>query len=223
MNNVLATLMIFFTGVLGNVLAQTSAANGLQSVTLLSPFVHDGPRTVHVDEERGRLSCLNLKTLDQSRCHWTGTMDYGTRVGDNQDIFKIEIAQTEQTRVIDLGKHEWTDSFDVPYIRPWPRLRPGENRSVALNASGTRAPDGKTYAHTDLNNQVSSSVQGKAGLTRSDVYDPLTVAIEGHIYAIRVLDDKDDFYLLVRVEKVVQGNSATITFKKVPSPKAPVF
>ena len=51
--------------------------------------------------------------------------------------------------------------------------------------------------------------------------DPIfTRAIPGHIYVIRVVDEVEDFYVLFRVESLVRGDNCTITWKRVPAPRA---
>jgi hypothetical protein len=204
--------------------AHSQTNDDLQRVELLSPFVtiSESPHKVQWDKERAKVSCLSLRSLTQEHCLMTNSIGYGNRIGDHRDLFSIEVNQ-EQTRMIDLGKHDWSDKFDVPYIRPWAKLKPGESRSIAFNASGTKAPDGKTYAKTSLANQVSSGVKKGSGNVYEDNYNPLVEATEGHMYAVRVLDSKNDFYVLLRADKVVTGTSVVISFKKVPSPKGPVF
>jgi hypothetical protein len=197
----------------------------LQRVELLSPWVliSESPHKVQWDKERAKASCLDLRTLAQGHCQMTNSIGYGDRIGDHRDLFAIEIGPDQQTRIVDMGKHDWSDKFDVPYIRPWAKLKPGESRFVAFNASGTTAPDRKTYAKTSLANQVKSGVKKESGNMYEENYTPLMEAIEGHMYAVRVLDSKNDYYILLRADKVVTGTSVAISFKKAPSPQGPIF
>ena len=205
--------------------AYSQTNDDLQRVELLSPFVviSESPHKVQWDKERAKASCLDLHTLIQEHCLMTNSIGYGDRIGDHRDLFAIQIGPGQQTRIVDLGKHDWSDKFDLPYIRPWAKLKPGESRSIAFNASGTTAPDGKTYAKTRLANQVKSGVKKESGNVYEDNYTPLMEAIEGHMYAVRVLDSKNDYYILLRADKVVTGTSVAISFKKALSPKGPVF
>jgi hypothetical protein len=38
---------------------------------------------------------------------------------------------------------------------------------------------------------------------------------QGHIYAFRVVDGADDFYLLMRVDELVRGKRATVSTRKI--------
>jgi len=69
-------------------------------------------------------------------------MSYGGRIGDHWDTFYLPGNKDSQTRLVDLGKLSWADKIVVPPIEPWPKLQPGEVRSVSVNVSGVNGRDG---------------------------------------------------------------------------------
>src|SRR5262245_4279744 len=71
---------------------------------------------------------------------------YGTRVGDNWDIFNVGGGPTPQTRMVRIGKYKWEDKFTVPHVEPWAKLAPGEKRTVSFNTSGGDGHDGSDGA-----------------------------------------------------------------------------
>ena len=55
----------------------------------------------------------------------------------------------------------------------------------------------------------------------ADDYSPLIEAKEGHKYADRVIDEKNDYYLLLRVDEIEQGRKVQVSIKKIDAPKDP--
>jgi hypothetical protein len=45
-------------------------------------------------------------------------------------------------------------------------------------------------------------------------------AIVGHLYAIHVVTDTQDFYALFRVEALTRGDNCTVSWRWVPAPAA---
>lgn len=222
---------------------------GVQTVELLSPFVYDAKDKAIWDQTRYPNSCLNLVTL-KFGCGSGVTVDYGTRIGVNRDLFKISGGAVGRTRMVAVGKFAWTDKFTVPYVEPWAPLAPGERRQVSMNASGANGvagepggsgasgiggmngdgtftparpsvtstvprTTGKSFATAPVTEQVSSKVIGKDGKERIDPYTPLTHLKKDHMYAVRVVDESHDYYILVRVDEVVTGDRIRISFLKL--------
>jgi hypothetical protein len=218
-----------------------SAPEKIVKVELYSPWESVGGKVQY----SGRLfsrRCLDLVSLEQ-RCGGQVALSYGNRFGENWDIFAVDARDDSQTRMVDLGLLDWTDSFEVPWIQPWAKLRSGEQRNVAVNTSGSDGASGapgmngdgtsprpkkskprsEGYADKPVAKQVSSVVQTEEGRNWSDNYTPFTQITKGHIYAVRVLDPQNAFYILIRVDDVIRGTKAAISFKKVDGPKKPVF
>lgn len=223
---------------------------GVQSVELVSAFVYDAKDKAKWDQSRYPLMCLDLVTFKHG-CGIGVTVDYGTRIGVNRDLFKINGGAVSRTRMVQIGKYAWTDKFTVPYVEPWAPLAPGERRHVTMNASGgsgaageTGMPGsagiggmngdgtfsatpavvktnaaartgGKSYATASVTEQVSSKVVGKDGKERSDPYTPLTQIKKDHMYAVRVVNETRDYYVLIRVDEVVTGDRIKISFVKL--------
>jgi hypothetical protein len=242
----------FLVGVLfaSGISAQDRTLPGLRSIELLSPFVNDSTgKTIGLDQTRYARSCLDLVTLDHG-CDREVSLDFGTQIGINRDLFKVNGGKVDRTRMVLIGKYQWTDNFVVPFIEPWSALAPGERRHLAFNASGGDGADGspglpgiagmngdgtytltaipvpaprqiptrekrKDYATADLTEQVSSKVVGRDGVSRPDVYTPLMTVKEDHIYAVRLIDESRDYYVLIRVDEVVSGDRIKISLLKL--------
>jgi hypothetical protein len=129
-----------------------------------------------------------------------------------------------------LGAFDWADSFSVPAVEPFPKLKEGEQRVVAVDASGADGEDGAPGAPAADGDGVTRErarpeVEGPAPAPRRPKrdgvpkVDPIFVkAVAGHMYVIRVVDDAHDFYVLFRVEALVRGDNCTISWKRIPPP-----
>lgn len=179
-------------------------------------------------------------------CRETLCIVYGSRFGNNWDIFNIGGGATSQTRMVRIGKYNWTDNFKVPNVEPWPELKPGEKRTVSFNTSGGDGADGgdgssgrgsaqdirsgdlsavgsmqnQGYANAHLDRQVSSAVKTADGKTRKDNYSPVLEAKLGYMYVVRVKDPIRDYYVLVRVDELKRGERMVISYKKMEIPKS---
>ena len=212
----------------------------IKRADLLSPWDIAGTKVAY-NRDRRRLSCLDLVRLEQV-CDGAETLSYGNRAGKNWDIFAIFGGRDSQTRMIDLGAHDWNDRIEVPEVEPWPALKQGENRTITINTSGADGRDGAAgrpgrnadgsfpvettsrgrkasrpkqmvdYANAPLDRQVSSSItmSGKAPIP--DKYNPFTEVIKGHMYFIHVVDGENDHYILLRVDDLVRGSKASISY-----------
>lgn len=230
-------LVLFFAlSLLFKVAAQSS---GLPEVTLYSPnkYEHSFKRA---------LFNFEIGKLTQSQEAWD--LNYGSiYIGDDYDWFESSTAQGNWSVIRDLGALLWTTDFKVPVVDPLPKLKPGEQRHITVDASGADGADGKPgspgrpgidgepSASTRFPNNdaqvldATSSVttdataQSKSSRPKNDgksKVDPLFVkAIVGHIYVIHVVDETRDYYALFRVEVLQRGDNCTISWKLIPAPE----
>lgn len=63
-------------------------------------------------------------------------VSYGARLGKNWDIFNVGSGQVNRTRMVSIGKRNWTDRIVIPHVEPWAALAPGERRLVTFDTSG---------------------------------------------------------------------------------------
>ena len=216
--------------------AQAGAPADVKRAELYSPweFVEGKPR--NNESLRGR-SCLDLITLEQ-RCGSFEGLSYGNRFGVNWDIFHVHNIGESQTRIADLGKLDWTDDFEVPAIQPWSRLRRGESRNISVNVSGADGQDGapgmngdgtytpserrgvkrEGFADKPIDKQVSAARKTESGSAYPEKYMPFIEVKKGHIYGVRVVNAASDFYLLIRVDDLLRGVRANISYKKLDGP-----
>jgi hypothetical protein len=165
-------------------------------------------------------------------------LNYGSLyVGEDLDWFEVSAATGVRSAFRDLGVLDWTDSFSVPVVEPFPKLKEGEQRTVTLDASGADGEDGAPGAPgkpgqpgADWDGVVRQKPQPaptpapaqprrpkRDGVPK---VDPIFAkAVAGHMYVIHVVDKDEDFYALFRVESLVRGDNCTITWKRVPTPQ----
>jgi hypothetical protein len=133
----------------------------------------------------------------------------------------------------------------VPYVEPWTALAPGEKRAITVNASGDSIPSSSiskkgsvviadmngngtftpkmrstnstalTYATANVKQQVSSTVRGNDGKVRNDPYSPLVEVKRNYMYVVHVVDQRQDYYMLIHVDDVVHGESVKLSFIKI--------
>lgn len=114
---------------------------------------------------------------------------------NNEDWFEVvSVKESGRTVIRDLGPQAWSDDIAVPALTPLPELKPGESRTTGVDASAD------THAKWAKTNGVFAKV------------------LVGHLYAVRVVQEGADFYVLFRVEAHEQDKSCAITWKVVPAP-----
>jgi len=90
-----------------------------------------------------RANCFNLEAGSLVTADRRCDLLYGTiYVGDDFDWFQSWAAAGNRSVIKDLGPQLWTDTFTVPVIEPLPKLKPGEQRRVVIDASGADGADG---------------------------------------------------------------------------------
>ena len=82
----------------------------------------------------------------------------------NWDLFQINGGYVDRTRMVEIGKYNWTDKFTVPYVEPWPALSPGEKRAITVNASGGSGAAGAPGKRGE---------DGVAGMNGDGTYTPV--------------------------------------------------
>ena len=117
----------------------------LISHAFLWPKPVKGQKTVAMTQETYDKPRFDLVTLKHG-CTSTLCITYGSRFGNNWDIFNIGGGAVSQTRMVQIGKYKWTDKFQVPDVEPWAALAPGERRTVSVNTSGADGVDGSNGA-----------------------------------------------------------------------------
>jgi hypothetical protein len=177
-----------------------------------------------------------------------GDLGYGSLyVREEFDWLQSSSAQGNRSVIKVLGPLSWTSDFKIPVVEPLRKLKPGEQRMIAIDASGADGKDGASTwpGRLDSAERASSGVLPDrnfdprggnefAPTTPISIeprrpsqpkhdgtlrVDPLFVrAIPGHIYVIHVVDDLRDFYALFRVEALQRGDQCTISWKSIPEP-----
>jgi len=195
--------------------------NAASSVTLYSAF-HD--RT-------GARGCLRFQPDTQKGpgCD----VRYGTgRIGDEWDWLESSSARESRSVIKDLGAYEWARLPKIPAVEPFPKLKPGEQRSFSIEAwgadgkdgwpglQGRQGADGDGIVRTDPHEKIpppAPPIRPKrpAGVKVSPVLVKATV---GHMYVIHVVDETRDFYVLFRIDKITRGDNCTISWQMVPAP-----
>lgn len=210
--------------------AQSQTESLLSRATLYS---HSGHPDKNVND------CFSFEERNASNCEdginekWD--LRYGgLRLGDDWDWFDVS-GGFARTRISYVGKFAWTDSFEVPVIEPFPKLKEGEQRIVTISANGNKGVDGKpsergangvnedgTITPSPNENAVSFEVSETKVEKKPKVDGRFAEAVVGNMYAIRVVDENLDFYVLFRVESLVRGDNCTISWKRIPSPESKV-
>jgi hypothetical protein len=141
--------------------------------------------------------------------------------GEDLDWFMVGTQAPVRTGILNLGPHRWEDKIGLPSLEPYPKLKPGETREATVDfASATE--------ETATGNSSSMSVVREEISRRSFMKPPnlkilrtsseIVKVIEGHMYLLRVRDDVHDFYVILRVDKVVPGKSVRLSWRHFGTP-----
>jgi hypothetical protein len=79
-------------------------------------------------------------------------------------------------------------------------------------------PRSKDYASAPISEQVSSTIKGTDGQVRKDSYTPYVDAKQGYMYAVHVVEGEKDYYVLIRVEEIVDGKQIKLSYLKLDLP-----
>jgi hypothetical protein len=166
-----------------------------QAVTLYAPW--DKAHTKY-DEKRAWFSFeYGVRGTEDKRIsgdEW-GDLGYGFMAINDEDWFTLGPGRDDRSVIKDLGVHTWFDSFVVPQLTPLPKLAPGAERQITVDAS---ADTHKKWAETN------------------GIFAKIVV---GHVYAVHVRRGVTDFYTLFRVEQHEQQAQCTISWKRIPAPE----
>lgn len=241
MMRVLTAVLVLVAGIQIPAIAQTTDKfPQRKTIVLMSPFDVSGRKTTVIPNSYGK-NCMNLITLELG-CGRFPSVDFGTRIGKNINLFKISGATYDQTRMVRIGEHKWTDNFLIPDVEPWAPLAPGERRNVVINASGADGADGKPgrsgdgtfpesprhttgikgidYANAPVGLQVTSSLKNSKGKYAKSDYSPIVEARKGSVYVVRVVEQEHDHYVVIRVDEIEDGKNITLSYFKIQPPVA---
>lgn len=161
-----------------------------QRVTLRPP--HDRARTRY-DETVAALSFKTGRHKLPNSTDWD--LGYGFLNISDEDWFQVGTIPRDKRSVMkELGKYDWTDSFDVPVLEPLPELKEGQNRTIGVDSSAD--------THKGWARDTSDFAKAKVG----------------YMYLVHVKDAQADFYVLFRVEEMAQREHCTISWARVPEP-----
>ena len=180
----------------GEYLQQAKSAGIPQSFTLYPPR---DKLTGRYDETR---ACFSFKmganklpnSIDPPELSdWD--LGYGFMRISNEDWLTVGSGRDQRSVMKELGKHDWSDTFNVPVLEPLPRLMEGERRPITIDSSAD--------THAAWANSTTHFAKAKVG----------------HMYVMHVKDEQADFYVLFRVEQLEQGEQCTISWKRIPTPE----
>lgn len=219
---------LFFSLVFSfSLFAQTDSE--LKTVELFSPRNADGtsnPATVG----KACFSFIN----ESISCGKTSDLYYGITPSSKEWNWFRASGEGTRNKIKSLGKKDWTDKLKVPVIEPYAKLRPGLQRDPFLNASVRRGrsmstSEGMTNTGgantfnertgTFNNSKDSSDLADLKPAAKSDNYFPFEKVVLGNMYVMRVVDEKNDFYVLFRVDELEKGKRAKISWKRIEAPK----
>jgi hypothetical protein len=173
-------------------LAEAIAAGRIDepTITLYPPLIK---ATGKYDETR---SCFNFqqgarKTSVNKEWH----LGYGFANIGGEDFIQVRANTDERSVLKDLGSFAWSDSFEIPVLKPLPELEKGARRVARIDTSA-----GKLKEWEETNGVFAK-------------------AVIGHMYLAHIKTENTDFYALFRIEGLEQGEQCTISWKLVPSPE----
>ena len=224
-------------------LSQAQPQKQPQIVTLYSPLTHKQTSappfrngTLRPDSSRAEYSfTLGRFTLSRS-----AELSWGfIQIGDGPDWFMLQTSDDSRSVIRDLGDFQWTDKFDVPALKPLPLLAKGKHRQFSYDTSGRNGDDGtivrgvqsaaesgnEIIMNRDSDQTVVPSLPDahpvrNAGNGKPKL-NPPGVSAEtrlGHMYLIRIVDAKSDYYVLMHVDALTKHDSCTISWERIPSP-----
>lgn len=186
--------------------------------------------------------CLNFQTGLSSSRNVECDLRYGfLGLNDNFDWLQASAAPASRSLFKDLGSHTWAEDFAVPVVAALPKLKPGEQRTVSIDASGANGAPGKRgnsanggFTPKEVSDSKSRPAREPGRLiwstdnpefSRSDVrsdsgsrVDPIFVkAVAGHMYVAHIVDESSDYYALFRIDALA-NQTCTISWKLIPTP-----
>lgn len=194
----------------------------LKIVEFVSPIIADGK----FDRNSPYKNCFSFIT-ESTDCRKVSDLYYGNlRSGEDWDWLQI-MGAGSRNKIKSLGKKNWTDEIKVPTVMPYPKLKDGEQRKVVVDASGKNGANGLPgapgrNADGSFNSNVYVKEMPPLETPRSQIksdYQPFEKAVLGNMYVLRVVDEKNDFYVLFRIDELERGRRCRISWKRVDAPK----
>jgi hypothetical protein len=202
---------------------------GLSSFTLTGTYAEDGHGQLKMSAKAQR-NCFDFVSESEVPCVRRWDLIYGNmRAGDEWDWFFVPASDDVRTRLVSLGKKEWNQIKSLPEIEALPKLKPGEKRVARVDASGADGAPGCPGAPgangrngdgtvTSTRNdqppcrEPAVNAPAKKPVTTNELF---VKAVKGEMYVLRVMDENFDFYVLLRVDDIVRGRTARISWKKL--------
>ncbi len=133
MIKVRVSLLALLFGVVA--IGSAAVSHGQNPVTLYSINKHRGEQ---------RVFCMNFRSGAMGYSGRPCDLRYGSLyVGDNWDWFESSGASSNRSVIKDLGQLSWDEEFTISVVQPLPKLKPGEQRHVSIDASGADGADGR--------------------------------------------------------------------------------
>jgi len=173
-------------------LSSVALGQAVRTVTLAPPM---NPVTKKYNEGK---SCFNFKlgqlkeiVLKQTQKNdWD--LGYGFMHINQEDWFTLHFAS--RSVIEDLGERDWNHPGAVPFLEPLPPIPEDKPRKVTIDVSG-----------------------GTFEKWTRDTHNMAKVNL-GHMYALHIKNDIDDFYVMLRVDELEQQKRCTISWRIVPAP-----
>jgi len=170
-------------------------AQPVRTVTLVPPV---NPVTKKYSEGK---SCFNFKlgllkeTLPKGiRKDAEWDLSYGFMSINYEDWFILHYAS--RSVIQDLGERDWDHPGVVPVLEPLPPFSKDKPREVTIDASADTHAKWARATHN------------------------MAKIVQGHMYALHVKNDIDDFYVMLLVDQLEQQKRCAISWRLVPAPAA---
>lgn len=168
-------------------------AQPVRTMTLVPPV---NPVTKNYDEGK---SCFNFKLglLKETVLKETKKNDWDLGYGflsiGQEDWFILHTAT--RSVIEDLGERGWNHPGTVPVLEPLPPFPKNKPRVITIDSSA------------DTHQKWAKATHNMAKI------------LTGHMYAVHVNNDIDDFYVMFRVDELEQNKRCTISWRLVPLPQ----
>jgi hypothetical protein len=218
--------------------AQSTGPDQPMRVTLYSPETYKLTNAPPLSNGRSRpdLSRAYFSfTSGQLSTRRNWDLSYGVLGGD---WFVVGFGVGDDRSAIrDLGKLAWNSKFNVPVVAPLPELKPGEPRYIATvrkkgqgwaSLQVLKTPDQIDFddfpqvsppvSPIPETNTQETNTNGSKDAKEPESAPVLAKIVSGHLYVIHIVKAQSDFYVLVHVDSLKEGDKCTISWKRIPSP-----
>lgn len=208
-------------------LAQAGPPGGRETITLYSALKYQNSRPQQC------LSFTAGRLVPRRGGGWDLCYGY-IYAGKDLDWFEVLGSEDSRTVLKDLGRINWGATFKLSVLEPLPKLKEGERRQITIDTSGRNGADGAPGAARagapGTNENWMEQIWPNLTIPLETVKNPphrkrlgnqpaLAKAVPGHIYEIHVVNSRDDFYALFRVDSLTRGDNCTISWERVPTPR----